>query len=67
VARSHPELAGARPDLEHGLLPDAIGETLSALVTHVERLEKRLDGHAVHDPALHIPDHGIWHGEEFSI
>ena len=67
VARSHPELAGARPDLEHGLLPDAIGETLSALVTHVERLEKRLDGHAVHDPALHISDHGIWHGEEFSI
>jgi serine O-acetyltransferase len=67
VARSRPELAGARPDLEHGLLPDAIGETLAALVSHVELLEKRLDGHAVHDPALHIQDHGVWHGEEFSI
>jgi serine O-acetyltransferase len=67
VVRSHPQPAAARPDLEHGLMPDAIGETLAALVAHVELLEKRLDGHAVHDPALHISDHGIWHGEEFSI
>jgi serine O-acetyltransferase len=67
VVRSHPKESPTRPDLEHGLLPDTIGETLAALVLHVESLEKKLDGHAVHDPALHIQDHGIWHGEEFSI
>jgi serine O-acetyltransferase len=67
VVRSHLKESSSRPDLEHGLLPDMIGETLAALVLHVENLEKKLDGHAVHDPALHIQDHGIWHGEEFSI
>jgi serine O-acetyltransferase len=67
VVRSHPNESPTGPDLEHGLLPDTIGETLAALVLHVESLEKKLDGHAVHDPALHIQDHGIWHGEEFSI
>jgi serine O-acetyltransferase len=56
-----------KPDLEHGLLPDTIGETLSALVAHVEKLEKRLDGHASLVPAMHISDHGVWHGGDFAI
>jgi len=55
------------PDLEHGLLPDTIGDTLSALVAHVEKLEKRLDGHASVMPAMHTSDHGVWHGEDFAI
>jgi serine O-acetyltransferase len=58
---------GNKPDLEHGLLPDTIGETLSALVAHVEKLEKRLDGHASVIPALHMSDHGVWHGGDFAI
>jgi serine O-acetyltransferase len=53
-------------DLEHGSLPDTIGETLAALITHVNSLEKRIGGHS-HDPALHGPDHGVWHWGDFSI
>jgi serine O-acetyltransferase len=69
VMREQAPLQTGRPDLEHGRLPDTIGDTLAALVAHVEALEKRLDGHtiAVHEPALHAPDHGIWHGQDFSI
>ncbi len=67
VVRSQPRTAPAIPDLEHGALPDTISETLSALITHVERLEERLNGHTVYGPALHAPEHGVWHGDDFSI
>jgi serine O-acetyltransferase len=67
VTRSQPQSLPSKPDLEHGRLPDTIGETLAALVAHVERLEQRLNGHANHVPALHAPEQGIWHGEDFSI
>ena len=53
-------------DLEHGSLPDTIGETLAALISHVNSLEKRIGGHS-HEPALHAPDHGVWHWGDFSI
>ncbi|HEY3474910.1 MAG TPA: hypothetical protein VGK56_09890 [Anaerolineales bacterium] len=53
-------------DLEHGRLPDTIGETLAVLIAHVESLEKRVNGGA-YDPALHSPEEGIWHGGDFSI
>jgi serine O-acetyltransferase len=55
-----------KADLEHGSLPDTIGETLAALITHVNSLEKRIGGHS-HEPALHAPDHGVWHWGDFSI
>jgi len=55
------------PDLDHGRLPDAIGETLISLIARMEQLEQKLDGEEPHQPALHAPDHGIWHGEDFSI
>jgi serine O-acetyltransferase len=64
LLRSHEH---ALIDLDHNLLPDTIGDTVAALVAHVEELEKRLNGHAVHQPALHMSDHGIWHGEDFAI
>jgi serine O-acetyltransferase len=67
VVRSSDKVTSNRPDLEHGLLPDTIGETLSALVEHVEKLEKRLDGHTVVSPALHVSDHGVWLGVDFAI
>jgi serine O-acetyltransferase len=56
-----------KEDLEHGSLPDTIGQTLVALITHVESLEKRLNGGIVYGPALHAPAYGIWHGEDFAI
>jgi serine O-acetyltransferase len=67
VVRSQDKLTSNKPDLEHGLLPDTIGETLFALVAHVEKLEKRLDGHASVVPAMHTSDHGVWHGGDFAI
>jgi serine O-acetyltransferase len=67
VKRSKPRRASAPPDLEHGRLPDTIGETLAALMEHVQALEERLNGHTSHVPALHRPKQGIWHGEDFSI
>jgi serine O-acetyltransferase len=68
VVRDHPSHApGRKADLEHGSLPDTIGETLSALIAHVESLEKRVNGGGVYGPALHHPDHGVWHWGDFSI
>jgi serine O-acetyltransferase len=66
VVRSEPRSSLA-PDLNHGQLPDTIGETLNALIAHVRKLEERLNGHATQAPALHLSDHGVWHGEDFSI
>jgi serine O-acetyltransferase len=66
VARSQPRLQSA-PDLDHGRLPDTIGETLVALISRVEQLENKLDGKEIHSPVIHTPDHGVWHGEDFSI
>ncbi len=54
-------------DLDHNLMPDTIGDTVAALVSHVEELEKRLNGHFSNSPALHMSDHGVWQGEDFAI
>jgi len=54
-------------DLEHGRLPDTIGETLAALIEHVESLEKRVNGGGVYGPVLHAPEHGVWKAVDFSI
>lgn len=71
VARSQPRGASSQPDLEHGRLPDTIGDTLAALIEHVAALEERLNGHTngalLSPPALHVPDHGVWQGGDFSI
>ncbi len=70
VRRSHPREAGSSPDLEHGLLPDTIGDTVAALLQQVQVLEQRLDGVAVqnhHHAPIHAPEHGVWRGEDFSI
>ena len=65
VVRSQPGLS-VKPDLDHARMPDTIGETLAILVKHVQSLEDRLDGHH-HTLETHIPDHGVWHGQDFSI
>jgi serine O-acetyltransferase len=67
VMRSQSTAASNKPDLQHDRLPDTIGETLVALMEHVETLEKRVNGYAVYGPALHVQEHGVWHGDEFSI
>jgi serine O-acetyltransferase len=68
VVREQPALEpSAKADLEHGRLPDTISETLAALVKHVESLEKRVNGGGTYGPTLHVPEHGVWHGGDFSI
>ena len=67
VMRDRPvPLSEEKADLDHGKLPDTIGETLAALIAHVETLEKRVNG-GNYGPALHAPDKGIWHWGDFSI
>jgi serine O-acetyltransferase len=62
-----PSTVSDRVDLDHGRLPDTITQTLTALVAHVESLERRVNGGGVYGPALHAPEQGVWHGSDFSI
>jgi serine O-acetyltransferase len=66
VVKSEAPVPTEKADLEHDRLPDTIGETLAALIAHVESLEKRVNGGA-HGPALHAPEKGVWHWGDFSI
>ena len=68
VVRDHPiHIPDEKADLEHGNLPDTIGETLAALIAHVNSLEARVNGGHTHEPVLHAPEHGVWHWGDFSI
>lgn len=63
LLRSH---TNKQIDLNHNLLPDTIGDTVAALVAHVNELEKKMNTHFMGSP-LHRSDHGVWHGEDFAI
>jgi serine O-acetyltransferase len=76
VMRSQP--AGEGPDLEHGKLPDTLGDSVAALMKRVEEIEGRLaiqnentvymgSNGVKHPLHLHTPSDGIWQGEDFSI
>jgi serine O-acetyltransferase len=67
VREDSTRLPREKADLEHGRLPDTITDTLTALIAHVEALEKRVNGGGVYGPALHAPEQGVWHGSDFSI
>ena len=56
-----PHAPNPSPDFEHGKLPGVLGETLAA---RLETLEKF---HGKPRPPLPTPDHGVWHGQDFSI
>jgi serine O-acetyltransferase len=64
IIKRGPHAPNQSPDFEHGKLPDVLGETLAALVKRVETLEKH---HGKPLPHLPAPDHGVWHGQDFSI
>jgi serine O-acetyltransferase len=66
VREGRKHVPNEKADLEHGSLPDTIGDTLIALIAHVDALEKRVNG-GVYGPALHVPEHGVWHGVDFAI
>ena len=67
ISRSKPHLASDAPDLNHTALPDPFGVSLTSLLQRVQSLEERLDGHETVAPHIHAPDHGAWHGADFSI
>jgi serine O-acetyltransferase len=69
IIKRGPHAPATGPDLEHGRMPDVLGDTLAALVARVEQLEKR-DPHAppgARGRPIPAPDHGVWHGEDFAI
>lgn len=76
VMRSQPAAEG--PDLEHGKLPDTLGESVAALMKRMDEIEARLNIHneqAIYQSAngkkhplhLHTPADGVWQGEDFMI
>lgn len=72
VHRSLPTTSG--PDLEHGRLPDTIGDSVASLLTRLELVESRLqslDKHKIGQGEgavkVHTPTDGVWHGEDFMI
>jgi serine O-acetyltransferase len=67
VARSHPHLSSDAPDLNHNSLPDVVGVSLVQLLERVDRLEMRLNGHAIEKPHVHAPHDETWSGGDFAI
>ena len=63
-AAAHPA-PGA--DLEHGELPDVLGQTLVSVMDRVDALEKRLAGRLAPEPHPHQPTAGAWNWEDFVI
>ncbi|HSW31317.1 MAG TPA: serine O-acetyltransferase [Longimicrobiales bacterium] len=63
-ASAHPA-PGA--DLEHGELPDVLGQALVSVMDRVDALEKRLEGRLAPEPHPHQPTAGAWKWEDFVI
>ena len=75
--RSQPAVEG--PDLEHGRLPDTLGDSVAALMRRLEVVEEKLhmqlnpssqyvgNNGKTHPMLLHTPEGGVWHGEDFMI
>ncbi len=68
VVRSQPPAIKPTPDLEHAKIPDVLGDSLIAVMARVEAIEQQLNGHQ-HAPTKqhHVPNHGLWRGEDFAI
>jgi serine O-acetyltransferase len=70
VSRSKPRLRRENVDLHHDDLPDLIGVTLTSLMKRMDEMEDRLHVHENGEEpavAVHAPEGGVWHGEDFSI
>lgn len=70
VHRSQPAQEG--PDLEHGRLPDTLGDSIKSLMDRLEVVESKLNATekpgTVHaEPDVHTPIDGVWRGEDFMI
>lgn len=77
VVRSLPTASG--PDLEHGTLPDTLGDSVAALMKRLDVVEHKLhiqmdekslyvgENGQKHHMLLHTPSEGVWQGEDFMI
>jgi serine O-acetyltransferase len=67
VHRSLPTATG--PDLEHGRLPDTLGDSIKSLMDRLETVEAKLNvnGKSIEPNKVHTPTDGVWHGEDFMI
>jgi serine O-acetyltransferase len=76
ISRSLP--SGTGPDLEHGRLPDTIGDSVASLMDRLAVVEKKLhlqsndEQNKKTEPQhphvrVHSPTEGVWHGEDFMI
>lgn len=67
VHRSLPTTAG--PDLEHGRLPDTLGDSIKSLMDRLETVEAKLNLNrkSIEPAKVHSPTEGVWHGEDFMI
>ena len=70
VSRSLPAAVG--PDLEHGRLPDTLGDSVASLMRRLELVESKLHLQTVENKKeepvrVHTPTDGVWHGEDFMI
>jgi serine O-acetyltransferase len=66
VLRSKPRSMDTS-DLEHTMLPDMIGVSVISLMSRMDALEQRLAIHMPAAPPTHVPQQGLWRGEDFSI
>lgn len=67
VLRKREEAAAARgPDLEHGDLPDVLGQALVSVMDRLDALERRVDGSSAPEPHPHQPRSGVWQWEDFA-
>jgi serine O-acetyltransferase len=67
VARGRSRVAKDTPDLEHSLMPDMIGASVISLMSRMDALEQRVVGHGSAIRTPHVPQEGLWRGDDFSI
>ncbi len=76
VVRSTPK--STSPDLNHDKLPDTILTTVTEIMSRLEEVESNLEKHLVKYPnengssyhphlGIHLPEDGLWKGEDFMI
>ena len=50
----------AAADLEHGQLPDVLGDAVAGLIARVSELESRVDGRVEHHELAYVPVGDVW-------
>lgn len=60
------------PDLEHGRLPDMIGDSIKSLMERLDLVEAKLNQNTtssepIKEAQVHSPKDGVWRGEDFMI